>query len=102
MGLEYNVYLTGHKIYGCKNCKAHLSNQDDIISRVGGPKSLFPFPYPFCPPFFLLTSCITSLDHHQPSSHLGLKTNPRTQADWWVGSRTSAASMAKRTSSTTS
>lgn len=34
MGLLYNVYLTGSKIYGCKNCKAHLSNHEDIISRV--------------------------------------------------------------------
>jgi len=33
MGLVYNVYLNGNKIYGCKNCKAHLSNHDDIISR---------------------------------------------------------------------
>jgi len=33
MGLAYNVYLTGNKIYGCKNCKTHLSNHDDIISR---------------------------------------------------------------------
>jgi len=34
MGLSYNVYLNSHKIYGCKNCKAHLSNHEDIISRV--------------------------------------------------------------------
>ena len=34
MGLAYNVYLNSHKIYGCKNCKAHLSNHEDIISRV--------------------------------------------------------------------
>ena len=34
MGLSYNVYLSSHKIYGCKNCKAHLSNPEDIISRV--------------------------------------------------------------------
>jgi len=33
MGLSYNVYLTSSKIYGCKNCKAHLSNNEDIISR---------------------------------------------------------------------
>ncbi|KAH8758574.1 putative proteim yippee-like 3 [Hyaloscypha bicolor E] len=33
MGLSYNVYLNSHKIYGCKNCKAHLSNHEDIISR---------------------------------------------------------------------
>jgi hypothetical protein len=34
MGLAYNVYLNSTKIYGCKNCKAHLSNHEDIISRV--------------------------------------------------------------------
>ncbi|EOD51671.1 putative yippee zinc-binding protein moh1 protein [Neofusicoccum parvum UCRNP2] len=33
MGLTYNVYLNSHRIYGCKNCKTHLSNHDDIISR---------------------------------------------------------------------
>jgi hypothetical protein len=37
MGLSYNVYLNSSKIYGCKNCKTHLSNHDDIISRVGQP-----------------------------------------------------------------
>lgn len=34
MGLAYNVYLNSHKIYGCKSCKTHLSNHEDIISRV--------------------------------------------------------------------
>lgn len=34
MGLRYNDYLSGNKIYGCKNCKTHLANHDDIISRV--------------------------------------------------------------------
>ena len=34
MGLAYNIYLNSHRIYGCKNCKTHLSNHDDIISRV--------------------------------------------------------------------
>jgi len=33
MGLAYNVYLNSNKIYGCKNCKAHLANHEDIISR---------------------------------------------------------------------
>jgi hypothetical protein len=37
MGLAYNVYLNSNKIYGCKNCKAHLSNHEDIISRVSIP-----------------------------------------------------------------
>jgi hypothetical protein len=35
MGLSYNVYLNSTRIYGCKNCKTHLSNHDDILSRVG-------------------------------------------------------------------
>ncbi len=35
MGLQYNIYLNSHKVYGCKNCKTHLANHDDIISRVG-------------------------------------------------------------------
>ncbi|KAH8722515.1 yippee zinc-binding protein [Phaeosphaeriaceae sp. PMI808] len=34
MGLSYNVYLNSTRIYGCKNCKTHLSNHDDILSRV--------------------------------------------------------------------
>jgi len=34
MGLSYNVYLSSSRIYMCKSCKAHLSNHEDIISRV--------------------------------------------------------------------
>jgi len=34
MGIAYNVYLTSNKIFGCKNCKTHLADYDDIISRV--------------------------------------------------------------------
>ncbi|QPH16889.1 hypothetical protein C2857_001624 [Epichloe festucae Fl1] len=33
MGLSYNTYLDSSKIYGCKSCKAHLANHEDIISR---------------------------------------------------------------------
>lgn len=33
MGLRYNTYLSGTKIYGCANCKAHLADHDDILSR---------------------------------------------------------------------
>jgi hypothetical protein len=40
MGLSYNVYLTGSKIYGCKVCKTHLSNHDDILSRACFPSML--------------------------------------------------------------
>lgn len=34
MGLRYNTYLSGTKIYGCAHCKAHLADHDDILSRV--------------------------------------------------------------------
>jgi len=33
MGLAYNVYLNATRIYGCKNCRTHLSTHDDLISR---------------------------------------------------------------------
>ncbi|KAJ6141295.1 Yippee-like protein [Penicillium chermesinum] len=33
MGLTYNVYLTSSKIFGCKGCKTHLADYNDIISR---------------------------------------------------------------------
>lgn len=33
MGLAYNVYLNANKIFGCKNCKTHLADFDEIISR---------------------------------------------------------------------
>lgn len=33
MGLAYNVYLNGSKIFGCKQCKTHLADYNDIISR---------------------------------------------------------------------
>jgi len=34
MGLSYNVYLDAKRIYGCKNCKTHLADYDEIVSRV--------------------------------------------------------------------
>jgi hypothetical protein len=34
MGLAYNAYLDSEHIYGCKTCKTHLADKDDIISRV--------------------------------------------------------------------
>lgn len=34
MGLAYNVYLSSVRIYGCKNCKTHLADHDEIVSRV--------------------------------------------------------------------
>ena len=40
MGLSYNVYLNSNRIYGCKNCKTHLSNHEDILSRVHAPPHL--------------------------------------------------------------
>lgn len=33
MGLSYNVYLNSNKIFGCKACKAHLADYNDIVSR---------------------------------------------------------------------
>ncbi|RMZ18345.1 hypothetical protein D0859_17278, partial [Hortaea werneckii] len=33
MGLAYNVYLNAKRIYGCKTCKTHLADHDEIISR---------------------------------------------------------------------
>ncbi|KAK6499700.1 hypothetical protein TWF481_010061 [Arthrobotrys musiformis] len=33
MGLIYNEYLNSTRIYGCRTCKAHLANHEDIISR---------------------------------------------------------------------
>ncbi|GAB7358202.1 hypothetical protein MBLNU230_g0355t1 [Neophaeotheca triangularis] len=33
MGLAYNVYLNTKRIYGCKNCKTHLADHEEIISR---------------------------------------------------------------------
>jgi hypothetical protein len=33
MGLSYNVYLSSSRIYGCKSCKTHLANHEDIVSR---------------------------------------------------------------------
>jgi hypothetical protein len=34
MGLAYNTYLDSPRVYGCKQCKTHLANHEDIISRV--------------------------------------------------------------------
>lgn len=42
MGLAYNIYLNSNRIYGCKTCKTHLSNHDDIISRVSSPSLCYP------------------------------------------------------------
>jgi hypothetical protein len=69
MGLAYNVYLNSTKIFGCKHCKTHLANNDDIISRVG-----------ILTPTLILSNLANVLDLD----------------------RTSAASMAKPTSSTPS
>lgn len=33
MGLIYNTYLSGDKIFGCKNCRTHLSTSDHMISK---------------------------------------------------------------------
>lgn len=44
MGLVYNDYLSSDKIYGCKNCKTHLSKHESLVSRVRSP--LLPSPPP--------------------------------------------------------
>lgn len=44
MGLSYNTYLDCPRIYGCKQCKTHLANHEDIISRVRPPPSPPPQP----------------------------------------------------------
>ncbi|KAI9889273.1 MAG: hypothetical protein M1814_005648 [Vezdaea aestivalis] len=33
MGLVYNVYISSERVYGCKTCKTHLADHDDIISK---------------------------------------------------------------------
>ncbi|CRG85739.1 Protein yippee-like 3 [Talaromyces islandicus] len=33
MGLSYNVYLNANKVFGCKQCKTHLADYNDIVSR---------------------------------------------------------------------
>ncbi|EGP87649.1 unnamed protein product [Zymoseptoria tritici ST99CH_1A5] len=33
MGLAYNIYLDAKKVYGCKTCKTHLADHDEIVSR---------------------------------------------------------------------
>ncbi|CDH52756.1 yippee-like protein [Lichtheimia corymbifera JMRC:FSU:9682] len=33
MGLKYRLFLEGNTIYGCINCKTHLSTSDAILSR---------------------------------------------------------------------
>jgi len=45
MGLAYNVYLNAKRIYGCKNCKTHLADHDEIISRVSHTKNPSPPSY---------------------------------------------------------
>jgi len=50
MGLTYNIYLNSSRIYGCKNCKTHFSNHDDILSRVSLPCPALPCPHAPTPP----------------------------------------------------
>lgn len=42
MGLIYNKYLEGEKIYGCKRCHTHLAVPEDLMSKVLS----FPFSSP--------------------------------------------------------
>lgn len=41
MGLAYNIYLNSSKIFGCKACKTHLADYNDIVSRVRLSLSLY-------------------------------------------------------------
>lgn len=50
MGLRYNTYLDCAKIYGCADCKAHLADHDDILSRVSAPLTPNLPPSPVTPP----------------------------------------------------
>ncbi|KAI9320884.1 peptidylprolyl isomerase [Dichotomocladium elegans] len=33
MGLKYRTFLEGSSVYGCSNCKTHLSTSDAVLSR---------------------------------------------------------------------
>ncbi|KAL1917468.1 uncharacterized protein VTP21DRAFT_3861 [Calcarisporiella thermophila] len=33
MGLKYKTYLNGNRIYGCSQCRTHLSTNENIISK---------------------------------------------------------------------
>ncbi|KAF1827167.1 yippee-like protein [Dissoconium aciculare CBS 342.82] len=33
MGLSYNVYLDGVRIFGCGRCKTHLADNEEVLSR---------------------------------------------------------------------
>ena len=33
MGRIHRTYLPGNRIYACSNCRAHLTNYDDIVSK---------------------------------------------------------------------
>lgn len=92
MGLTYNTYLDGKHVYGCKNCKAHLANHEDIISRVSPlsllPSSHFISPYPPPPP--------------PKKGAPGGVSSPLSPIPALTPRRTSAASTARPTSSTPS
>lgn len=94
MGLAYNTYLTSNKIYGCKTCKAHLANHEDIISRVRIPQ-----PKVVLYSLIALTSPLCTALHpsvyikYVPFSLFSGLTGRRTRI------RTSVGSMAKRTCS---
>lgn len=84
MGLTYNTYLDGNSVYGCKNCKAHLANNEDIISKVS---LIINMPITTYPPLSTIPHSYIQLAKRPPDSR-----NPRT----------SAANTEKPTSSTQS
>ena len=69
MGLSYNVYLNCNRIFGCKHCKTHLANHDDIVSRVRPSPHLVTVPQP----------SEHSLPSNQPSNHSTILQNFRGQ-----------------------
>lgn len=34
MGLTFNKYLEGDKVYGCRKCRTHLAVPADLVSKV--------------------------------------------------------------------
>ena len=47
MGLAYNVYLEGARIYGGNRCKTHLAVHEEIVSRVSDAALALPPRYSF-------------------------------------------------------
>lgn len=59
MGLKYNTYLDGNKIYGCHKCQVHLADHEQILSRVSSLLSI-------------MATCLSCLGHSHPTYQLPL------------------------------